>query len=72
MSGKADQPAPEHNRFESVWESVLRDIEDRRVHGKSKYGTELQPFNGRNALQDAYEEALDLVVYLKQRLIEES
>jgi len=28
------------------------------------------PFNGRDALKDAYEEALDLAMYLKQAMIE--
>ena len=38
--------------------------------GRAKYGTPLQAFNGRNAIVDAYQEALDLVVYLRQ-VIEE-
>lgn len=32
----------------------------------------LQPFNGRDALVDAYQEAVDLAVYLRQRIEEES
>lgn len=40
-------------------------------HGIAKYGTPVQAFNGRSALWDAYEEVLDLAVYLKQRLEEE-
>jgi hypothetical protein len=44
---------------------VLRD-----QSGFEQYGTHLQAFNGRDALQDAYEEALDLVVYLRQKLYE--
>jgi len=50
---------------------VIDDIRRRRLVGIARYGTALQPHNGRNALQDAYEEALDLACYLKQRLIEE-
>ena len=32
--------------------------------------TSLQAFNGRDALRDAYEEALDLCQYLRQALYE--
>ena len=39
--------------------------------GKQKYGHYLETDNGRNALQDAYEEALDMCMYLKQKLLEE-
>lgn len=39
--------------------------------GLKKYGTVLQPNNGRDALVDAYQEALDLVVYLRQRIEED-
>jgi len=43
----------------------------RRKMGIEKYGTPLQPNNGRNALIDAYQEVLDLAVYLKQKIIED-
>jgi Fe-S cluster assembly ATPase SufC len=39
--------------------------------GKKKYGVPLRAHNGRNALQDAYEEAQDMMLYLKQALVEE-
>jgi len=64
------QPKPKENEHEAVWDAVLRDIHERDELGKRKYGVRLQPFNGRDVLQDAYEEALDLVVYLKQAIIE--
>jgi hypothetical protein len=38
--------------------------------GIETYGTPLESHNGRDALQDAYEEALDLACYLKQAMIE--
>ena len=50
---------------EIVGDMVARD----RV-GRARYGTPLQPHNGRDALIDAYQEALDLTVYLKQYLVE--
>lgn len=49
---------------------VLKDMEDRRRGGVEKYGTPLQPNNGRDALVDAYQEALDLCVYLRQAIEE--
>ncbi len=45
-------------------------MEVRREMGIAKYGTPLQPHNGGNALVDAYQEVLDLAVYLKQKIIE--
>jgi hypothetical protein len=36
-----------------------------------RYGTKLQAGNGRNALQDAYDECLDMAVYLKQAIVEQ-
>lgn len=53
-----------------IQKAVMEDLEKRREFGISKYGTPLQAFNGRDALMDAYQEALDLVVYLRQ-VIEE-
>lgn len=63
------QPAPTGNG-PSVTDAVLADITARREVGKVKYGTELRAHNGRDPLVDAYQEALDLVVYLKQALME--
>jgi hypothetical protein len=49
---------------------VIADIEKRKAIGLERYGTLLQPFNGRDALRDAYEEALDLAQYLRQAIEE--
>jgi len=49
---------------------VARDLAARERKGIETYGRPLTPFNGRDALQDAYEEALDLACYLKQALLE--
>lgn len=49
---------------------LLRDMEDRDRIGRERYGTPLQAHNGRDAVTDAYQEALDLVVYLKQATVE--
>ena len=50
-----------------VVESLAADMRDRDVEGCRKYGTPLQVENGRNAAVDAYQEALDLTVYARQR-----
>ena len=65
-----NQPKPVTNNLPAVWELVIQDMNKRNVFGADKYGTPLQPFNGRDALQDAYEEALDLCVYLRQFIYE--
>lgn len=49
---------------------LLADIQERQQVGLERYGTPLQTHNGRDALTDAYQEALDLVVYLKQAILE--
>lgn len=60
----------DESRQQEVLPHVLKDLKERAEYGKYKYGTSLKTYNGRSALQDAYEEALDLVVYLKQALLE--
>ena len=53
-----------------VLPKVIDDLKDRDAKGRKEYGCSLHTDNGRNALQDAYEEALDLSIYLKQALME--
>ena len=64
-----DQPPPLPSSGD-VWQLVMADMADRRNVGIQRYGTLLQPNNGRDALVDAYQEALDLAVYLRQVLEE--
>lgn len=66
----ADQPAPIPNERPAVWSLVIADMRERDELGRHRYGTPLQPFNGRDALVDAYQEALDLAVYLRQAIEE--
>lgn len=70
--GLADthEPPPVPNAQPAVWSLVIADMQSRDREGRRKYGTPLQPFNGRDALVDAYQEALDLVVYLRQAIEE--
>ena len=65
-----DQPKPKKNKLPAVWDLVMKDIKERDRVGIKRYGTRLQPHNGRDALIDAYQEALDLVVYLRQAIYE--
>lgn len=51
-------------------DEVKQDIENRIIKGVREYGERLKPFNGRDALLDAYEECLDQALYLKQELTE--
>jgi len=50
--------------------ALRADLADRKQVGLERYGTTLQAGNGRNALVDAYQEALDLLVYLRQAMTE--
>jgi hypothetical protein len=64
------QPPPKENDSGSVWDLVIEDMKARDEFGRKKYGVPVQAGNGRDALVDAYQEALDLCVYLKQAIIE--
>lgn len=46
------------------------DIESRVAKGRILYGERLTSHNGRDALVDAYQEALDLALYLRQAIAE--
>ncbi len=65
-----DNPPPTPNNSRPIWELVIADMHARDATGRQRYGTPLQANNGRDALQDAYEEALDLAVYLRQAIAE--
>lgn len=63
------EPAPKPGR-QDVADLVMADIQARVEAGLQKYGTKLQTHNGRDALMDAYQEAIDLVMYLRQAMAE--
>lgn len=65
-----DQPAPQSNTSTLIWELVIADMRERDHVGRQRYGTPLQANNGRDALVDAYQECLDLAVYLRQAIEE--
>jgi len=64
-----EQPAPRPGTGD-IWRLVIADMEVRRQTGITRYGTPLQADNGRDALTDAYQEALDMCVYLRQAIAE--
>lgn len=63
------QPPPTSGH-EAVADYVLADIQARIEAGERKYGTKLMTHNGRDPLWDAYQEAIDLVFYLRQAILE--
>jgi hypothetical protein len=63
------EPEPKRGQH-IVWNVVMSDIEQRVNFGLEKYGHYLETFNGRDPLWDAYQEALDLVMYLRQAILE--
>jgi len=54
----------------TVLNYVLADLVERAQDGKKRYGTFLRTHNGRNALWDALQENYDLVMYLRQFIVE--
>lgn len=67
---RCPEPEPAPNDSTPIWDLVIEDMRRRDHLGRKRYGTPLQAGNGRDALQDAYEEALDLAVYLRQAIEE--
>ncbi len=63
------QPKPK-GKGAVVTDLVIADLEMRRKAGVKKYGTPLRTHNGRDSLIDAYQEALDLCLYLRQAIQE--
>lgn len=63
------QPPPQGDGAE-VLPLVMADLQARAAAGRRKYGTPLRAHNGRGALMDAYQEVLDLAMYLRQALEE--
>jgi hypothetical protein len=64
------QPTPVHNDGPRIVDLVVDDLKARAEVGHKRYGTYLQPNNGRDALLDAYQEILDLAKYIRQELYE--
>lgn len=65
-----EQPAPIPTEARSIQSLVRDDLIVRERIGIDRYGSPLQAHNGRDALRDAYEEAVDLACYLRQLIAE--
>ncbi len=74
------EPPPTDGTGPDLWPLVIarhrdrpafcRAATERHAFGVAKYGKSLRAYNGRSALIDALQEALDLVVYLEQARVE--
>lgn len=64
------QPSPVANAHPAIWPLVIGEMAKRDHMGRQRYGAPLQPHNGRDMLRDAYEEVLDLAVYLRGAIYE--
>jgi hypothetical protein len=65
------QPAPKESpHSEVILTLVKKDLDSRANEGYKKYGTFLKSHNDRDAMWDAYQEALDLAMYLRQAIAE--
>jgi hypothetical protein len=67
---EGDQPLPTINDHPHIHQLVIADVLSRMELGNQRYGTPLQPFNGRDTLQDVYEELLDACCYIRQLMYE--
>lgn len=65
-----EQSLPQVNDQPHIHDLVMADVYARKELGLKRYGTPLQPHNGRDALKDWYEELLDAACYARQ-LMEE-
>lgn len=54
-----------------IFPEIIKDLEKRNKKGLQTYGKELTTNDGRDGLQDLYEELLDAVVYIKKVMMED-
>lgn len=66
------QPDPVEGKLTPSVFLVVNDVLARGDFGKKKYGVEHTADNGRDHLIDAYEEALDLAIYLRAEILKRS
>lgn len=64
-----EQPMPTGDG-QSVFTLVFADLMAREEKGIETYGTSLKTRNGRDAMQDLYEELLDAALYIRQVIAE--
>jgi hypothetical protein len=64
-----NEPPPEPGK-QVVLPRAVADLQARSDFGEKKYSTKLMTHNGRDALTDAHQECLDLLLYLTQAIME--
>lgn len=64
-----DQPLPKPGQI-NVQRVLAAVVMERETYGRKKYGRPLETHNGRDALKDAWEEAVDLTTHLTQMRLE--
>jgi hypothetical protein len=70
LTDSTKQPSPVPNDGPSAHDLVISDMRERKAFGLRKYGTTLQPGNGRDGLVDLYQELLDAVAYTRLLIAE--
>jgi hypothetical protein len=70
MNLSTPETQPAASKGPAIWPMVIKDMCDRHEAGCAKYATPLRAHNGRRPLIDAYQELLDLAVYLRQEIVE--
>lgn len=65
-----DQAPPIPNQHPAIQDLVMQDMLARKNIGIQRYGTPLQPHNGRDMMKDLYEELLDACNYIRGQLYE--
>lgn len=69
MLSTIEQPQPQ-GTGSVTYKLLINDILERAELGKTRYGEYLTSFNNRDSIIDAYQEMLDLVVYIRTFLSE--
>ena len=69
-SSNKPQPDPMRGEAPATWDLVVADMKERDRFGADKYGVQHQHDNGRDHLVDAYQELLDLTMYLRAEIAE--
>lgn len=68
VSDRHPQPPPRHRGTESVWQMVIEDMLGREAFGIAKYGGPLEVDDGRDSLEDLYDELLDACCYIRKEI----
>lgn len=71
MEWNKELSPPIASNHPAIWDLVIEDMRDRDQFGSSKYKTRLKGFDGRKSLWDAYQEILDLSVYIRKEIYEQ-